>query len=97
MNPTRTIQTQCSHARFMQMLPEACDQRPYEITDNVVTVYTDSHRRVRIHVHDEPIRHLGSLDLPMESARFEFDGFDEAQADVFMERFRAHTLRAGGG
>jgi len=96
MDPTRTIQTQCTHARFMQTLPEACGGRPYEIIENYVTVH-DGDKRVKITIHDEPIRHLGSLDLPMESARFEFEGYDEAGADAFMERYREHTLRAGGG
>lgn len=97
MNPTRTIETQCTHARFMQTLPDACGYRPYEITDNSIIVFVNADQRVNIAVHDESIRHLGSLDLPMESARFEFVGFEENEADSFMEHFRMHALRAGGG
>lgn len=97
MNPTRTLETQCTHARFMQMLPDACGYRPYEITSNTVIVFVGPDRRVNITVHDEPIRHLGSLDLPMESANFEFVGFDEDEADGFMDHFHTHALRAGGG
>lgn len=96
MNPTRTLETQCSHAEFMQSLPLACGQRPYEIVDNQVTVY-DKDRQIRITVHDEPIRHLGSLSLPMEKVEFSLQGYSEEEADEFMETYRQHTFRAGGG
>jgi len=96
MKPSRTIETQCTHAQFMSMLPKACGNRPYEIIDNEVIVH-DGERKVRIEVHDEPIRHLGSLELPMESARFDFEGYDEKEADDFMSAYRVHAFRAGGG
>ena len=96
MKPTRTIDTQCSHAEFMASLPTACGGLPYEIIDNQVIVH-DKHKQVRITIHDEPIRHLGSLNLPMEKAEFEFDKYSEEQADVFMAAYRKHTFRAGGG
>lgn len=96
MSPTRTIETQCTHAEFMQSLPKACGERPYEIVDNHVMVY-DKDRQIRITVHDEPIRHLGSLSLPMESAEFFFQNYSEEEADEFMKIYRQHTFRAGGG
>lgn len=96
MSPTRTIETQCSHAEFLSSLPAACGNRPYEIIGNEVIVH-DGDRRVRIDVHDEPVRHLGSLALPMERVHFAFEGYDEAEADAFMEAYRRHTFRAGGG
>lgn len=96
MSPTRTIETQCSHAEFMSTLPKACGNRPYEIIGNEVIVY-DGERQVRIAVHDEPVRHLGSLALPMERATFTFDGYDEAEAEAFMGDYRRHAFRAGGG
>lgn len=96
MIPVRTIETQCTHAAFMASLPGACGNRPYEIIGNEVIVH-DGARQVRIAVHDEPIRHLGSLDLPMESARFEFEGFTEEEADDFLSAYRRHTFRSGGG
>lgn len=96
MHPIRTIETQCSHGEFMQSLPKACGDRPYEIIDNQVIVH-DKDKQVRITVHDEPIRHLGSLNLPMEKAVFDFEGYSEEEADSFMSTYRQHSFRAGGG
>ncbi len=96
MNPTRTIETQCSHAEFMRELPKACGKRPYEIIGNQVIVH-DGDKQVRITISDEPIRHLGSLDLPMEQALFEFENISDDQADEFMNEYRKHAFRAGGG
>ncbi len=95
VNPIRTIETQCSHAEFMQSLPKACGNRPYEIIDNQVIVH-DKYKKIRIIVHDEPIRHLGSLDLPMEKAEFVFEDYSEEQADAFMHVYRQHSFRGGG-
>ena len=96
MKPVRTVETQTTHASFMSSLPSVCANRPYEIIDNQVLVH-DGTRQIRIKVHDEPIRHLGSLDLPMEKIVFVFDGYTEDEADQFMRDFRTHTFRAGGG
>lgn len=96
MKIIHNLETQSSHAEFMSSLPTACGMRPYEIIDNQVIVH-DADRQVRITVHDEPIRHLGSLDLPMEKVEFEFDGYTNTQADDFMAEYRKHTFRAGGG
>lgn len=96
MKPIRTIETQCTHAQFMAALPSACGGLPYEIIDNQVIVH-DNDKQVRITINDRPIRHLGSLDLPMEKAEFVFDRYSEQQADAFMSYYRQHTFRAGGG
>jgi len=96
MNPIRTIETQCSHAEFMRELPSACGSRPYEIIDNQVIVH-DGKKQIRITVSEEPVRQLGSLELPMEKVSFEFQDFTDDQADDFMTQYRQHTFRAGGG
>lgn len=96
MNPTRQIEAQCTHAEFYRNLPGAVDYRPFEIIDNRVIVHDDN-RTINITVHDEPVRKLGSLKLPMEKIQFEFEGFTDEAADAFMEDYREHTFRAGGG
>ena len=96
MNPTRMLETQSTHAEFLQGLPKACGNRPYEIIDNKVIVH-DANKQVHITIHDEPVRHLGSLDLPMEKATFEFIDYTEDEADKFMKEYRMHSMRAGGG
>jgi len=96
MNPIRTIETQCTHAQFMAALPSASGGLPYEIIDNQVIVHNKD-KQIRITVSDQPIRHLGSLELPMENVEFLFDRYSEQQADEFMRHYRKHTFRAGGG
>lgn len=96
MKPVRQLETQCSHAEFLRNLPAAFDYRPFELTDNQVIVH-DRNRAINITIHDEPIRTLGSLKLPMEKLKFVFDGYSEDEADAIMKSYRQHTLRAGGG
>jgi len=96
MSADRILEMQCTHARFLEMLPKAIEHRPFELVDDRVTVH-DGDRCVTLIVHDEPVRRLGSLDLPMESVVFQFPDHSDAEADAFMSSFREHTLRAGGG
>lgn len=96
MNPIHIIEIQSTHARFLSGLPQTFANRPFEIIDNQVIVH-DNGKKIRITIHDEPIQHLGSLDLPMEKLEFEFDGHSQEQADVLISEFRKHNQRAGGG
>ncbi len=96
MNPIRHIETQCTHADFLRHLPTAVDYSPFEIVGNQVIVHNET-GKIYITMHSEPIRNLGSLKLPMENIKFEFDGHSDHTADAFMDNYRQHTLRAGGG
>jgi len=96
MKVVRNIETQCTHAEFFRNLPSATNNRPFEVIENRVVVYDDD-GTVKITLTDEPIRKLGSLELPMEKVTFEFDGFSTDSADEFMETYRKHNLRCGGG
>ncbi len=58
---------------------------------------SNKNRTINITIHDKPIKTLGSLKLPMEEIRFDFDGFTEQDADLFMTNYREHNLRCGGG
>ena len=95
MNPIRQFEMQCTHAEFLRELPMACQKRPYEIIGERVIVH-DNGREIFIRVHDEPIRHLGSLDLPMEEITMKFIDYTEEEADNFLSVFKRHTLRGGG-
>jgi hypothetical protein len=96
MNPVRTLEMQCTHAEFLRELPIACAKRPYEIIGERVIVHDDG-REIHIKIRDEPIRHLGSLDLPMEAITLKFIDYDEEEADKFMDSFHRHIQRCGGG
>lgn len=96
MYPVRTLETQCSHAEFMRSLPTVLENRPYEIVDNKVIMYDDN-KRVEMVINELPLKTLGSLELPMERVEFNFPDYTESQADLFMENYRKHSLRCGGG
>lgn len=95
MNPIRKHEMQCTHAEFLRELPLACGNRPYEIIGERVIVH-DNGREVQIKICDEPIRHLGSLDLPMEEITLKFVDYTEEEADRFMDEFHRHVQRLGG-
>ena len=74
MTPTYKLEMQCTHAEFLRELPAACGNRPYEIIDDKVIVY-EGDRKINFQIRDEPIRHLGSLALPMEDITITFEDF----------------------
>jgi len=96
MTPTYTLEMQCTHAEFLRELPAACGNRPYEIIDNEVIVYDGGDRKIRFQIRDEPIRHLGSLTLPMEAITVTFVNFSNDEAEGFMSEFRKGIQREGG-
>ena len=95
MNPVRKLEMQCTHVEFLRELGLACGKRPYEIIGNRVFVHDDD-KEVQIKIRDEPIRHLGSLDLPMEEITLKFIDYTEDEADRFMDEFHRHVMRGGG-
>ena len=95
MNPVRKLEMQCTHAEFFRELPEACANLPFEVIGDRVIVH-DRGREVHIKICDEPIRHLGSLALPMEDITLKFIDYSEAEADRFVETFLSHIVRTGG-
>lgn len=95
MNPVRKLEMQCSHAEFFRELPEACGNLPFEVIGERVIVH-DRGREVHIKLRDEPLRHLGSLSLPMEEITLRFIDYSEAEADAFLKTFVGHVMRTGG-
>jgi hypothetical protein len=95
MTPTYKLEMQCTHAEFLRELPAACGNRPYEIIDGKVIVY-EGDRKINFQIRDEPIRHLGSLALPMEEITITFEDFKTDEAEQFMSKFRKGIQREGG-
>lgn len=85
-NGGRELVMQCAHAEFLRELALARGMRPYEIIGD---------RGAQIQIRDEPIRHLGSLDLPMEKIRFEFIDYKKEEVDSFMKNSELRMMRMG--
>lgn len=90
------IETQCDHATFFRELPEAIENRPFEVHGNRVQVF-DANKVVNITVSDESLKQLGSLTLPMEKLVFDFPEHTPEEAEKFMAIYRRNSFRAGGG
>lgn len=95
MSPIRTLEMQCTHSEFLRELPLACGKRAYDVMGERIFVH-DNGREVQIDTRDEPVRHLGSLDLPMEEVTLRFNDYSEEEADRFVEDFIRPILRCGG-
>ena len=95
MNPLRKVEMQCTPAEFFRELRFACWNLPYEIIGERVIVH-DHGRKVQITIRDEPIRHPGSLNLPMEEITLRFADYTEQEADRFVSEFLRRVLRTGG-
>jgi hypothetical protein len=95
MNAVRTIEMQCTPAELFRELPFACAKRAYEISGDQVIVH-DGARDVLIGVRQEPDRHLGSLNLPMEELTLTFNEYSEDEADAFLREFLRPIMRCGG-
>jgi len=80
----------------MESLPKALGNKPFEITGNKVVVF-DGNKQVDITVSEKPIKELGSLELPMESAEFKFENYTDDEVENFMKTYRQHSIRCGGG
>jgi len=95
--PTKyEIETQCDHATFFKGLPEAIENRPFEVMGNTVQVF-DHGKVVNITVSKEELKKLGSLELPMERIVFNFPEHTPQEAESFMNTYRQRSMRCGGG
>ncbi len=95
MNPTIVREMQCTHVEFLRELPAAVGNRPFEIIGDKVIVH-DGKREIQILIRDEPIKHLGSLHLPMEEITFKFIDYTEEEARALLVEFDHHIMRCGG-
>ena len=94
-SPVRVIDAQITERHFKELLTDAFSGSVQKVEDNAIHL-SEGSKSVRVELHEQPDRQLGSLDLPMERIRFEFDGYSEAEADDFMERYRTAAMRTGG-
>lgn len=93
-HPVRVVEVQTTEEKFKALLGDAFADRPQEVDEDEIRL--GGEKPVRITLHEQPDRKLGSLELPMEKVRFEFPEQSEEEADAFMETYRTHAMRPGG-
>jgi len=96
MRTTYEIETQCDHATFFKELPDAIENRPFEVSGNKVKVF-DKDKIISITLSDVEMKQLGSLTLPMERISFDFSEHSPEEAEKFMAIYRTRSIRCGGG
>ena len=95
MSSKQRHEMQTTLAEYIRELPAAIGDCDFDVTGNRVTV-RDGDKKVLIDLVYEGNRHLGSLDLPMTRADFDFIGYADDEASTFMKRFDLHHQRLGG-
>lgn len=95
MNATRTLEMQCTRSEFLRELRLACGKRPFEIVGERIII-SENGREILVESRTEPVRHCGSLKLPMEEITLRFDDYSEEDVDKFLDDFRRHVFRCGG-
>lgn len=95
-NPERVIEVQMEEDRFRELLTSIFDDRTHSVEGDKIRIGGEQYKTVEVTLHQQPERHLGSLELPMEKIRFEFIDQSEEEADAFMETYREHAMRPAG-
>ena len=85
----------CTRAEFIDWVPGAIRQAPFQIDGDLVTVITHG-GRVQILLEEKPPRRIGLLALPVLGVTFSFRGLDKPKLDDFLDHFDLYTRRGGG-
>ena len=84
---------------FLRLLPAATASDPaqWQRTEGEVVIpQSDVRRQVRIRHAPERVRRIASLALPVLSVTLLLSGFDEDEAERFLQCFDLHYQRGGG-
>ena len=84
---------------FLRLLPAATasDSAQWQRADGEIVIpQADTRRQVRIRHAPERVRRIASLALPVLSVTLLLNGFDEDEAERFLQCFDRHYQRGGG-
>ena len=81
---------------LLRGLPRAVE--PYEIRDPAVNPVeiSQGNRIVSLYTGAEGFRSIASMRIPVMPVRLEFRGFNEAEYESFLGRFRTYLQKGGG-
>ena len=77
----------CSYCIVPAVRGREQSRRPGDIIAEVTRLAHDGGREIQIKISDQPLRHLGSLNLPVEKVTFKFVDYREDEADKFLQDF----------
>jgi len=84
-----------THRDFFRTFPAVAKDVSWTMDGDTV-VMAEKSRRLSIHMGSEGQRRIAGLTLPTVDLRFEFQDYDEEEADSFMARFDLAFRRGGG-
>lgn len=86
-----------TRAEFLRSLPAAAHGMECRISEGgALVLLLEPPRRVEIRLGPEERRRLGALSLPRTRVGLSLEGFADAEAAAFLERF-ARAYQRGGG
>lgn len=85
----------CTRAEFIDWVPGAIRQAPFQIDGDLVTVTTHG-GRVQICLEEKQPRCIALIALPVLGVTFCFRGLDEPARNDFLAHFDLYTRRGGG-
>ena len=84
-----------SHSDFFRLLPRALESYQYNVNPPHVTVHI-SKGELAISLDEESVHKIASLTLPSTKVHFEFKDVDDADMEIFFEKFEMSFRRGGG-
>lgn len=90
-----TREVQIHREEFLRQLPGAIEDRPYEVSGDLITVQAGD-GTMAILMTDLGARQVGSMMLPMMRLDFAFEGVSDADIDDLMDVYDQRTPRSGG-
>jgi hypothetical protein len=91
----RKFEMSISREDFMRQIPDLFEDVPYEVSGNDINAKWPD-RSLTIHLSPEGEKQIGSLELPLITATFDFNGFSDDERVQFLERVQEHYQRAAG-
>ncbi len=91
----KTREMGMTHRDFFRTFPAVARGAPWRQDGNKV-VLGEPDKQVSILMGPESERRIALLTIPTVKLRFEFEGFDDAEAGSFMARFDLAFRRGGG-
>lgn len=84
-----------TRAEFMQILPTALRNFPYQIDQQLITIQLPN-GVVTIQLQAEQLRQIALLALPYLPMTIDFSNLPEADAQHFLDHFDLYYRRGGG-
>lgn len=85
-----------THRELLKSLPSAVAPFSIEKRSDLVYRLHNGNRRVLLTLQSETCRRLKAITVPVTAVQLEFFGFDKANFEDFMRRYKSYLHKGGG-